>query len=59
MNPAQRRAAGRVDDEQHRLDALLDERVSLLTVLDRVAALRGSARLVREVSGANAASWRS
>ena len=54
VNPAQRRAAARVEDGQHRLDALLDARMSLLTVLDRVAALRESARLVREVSGANA-----
>ncbi len=54
MNAAQRKAAARVEDGQRRLDALLDERVSLLTVLDRVAALRGSARLVREVTGANA-----
>ena len=54
VNPAQRRAAARVEGGQHHLDALLDERMSLLTVLDRVAALRESARLVREVSGANA-----
>jgi LuxR family transcriptional regulator, regulator of acetate metabolism len=54
VNAAQRKAAARVEDGQRRLDALLDERVSLLTALDRVAALRGTARLVREATGANA-----
>jgi signal transduction histidine kinase len=54
VNPAQRRTGARVEDDQHRLDALLDERASLLTVLDRVAALRESARLIREATGANA-----
>lgn len=55
MRPAQRRAAVRVEDEQHHLDGLLAERSSLLTVLDRVATLRESARVVRDSTGASAA----
>jgi len=54
VTAAQRKAAARVEDGQRRLDALLDERVALLTALDRVTVLRGFARLVREVGGANA-----
>jgi LuxR family transcriptional regulator, regulator of acetate metabolism len=54
MRPAERRAAVRVEDEQQRLDALLAERTSLLTVLDRVATLRESAKMIRESTGASA-----
>jgi LuxR family transcriptional regulator, regulator of acetate metabolism len=54
MRPAQRRAAVRVEDEQCVLDGLLAERTSLLTVLDRVATLRESARVIRDATGAGA-----
>jgi signal transduction histidine kinase len=54
VTAAQRKAAARVEDGQRRLDALLDERVALLTALDRGTVLRGFARLVHEVAGANA-----
>jgi signal transduction histidine kinase len=48
------RAALRALERQQVLDALLDERQSLLTVLDRVLALRGTARLIRDVAAADA-----
>ena len=54
MRPAQRRAAVRVEDEQRHLDGLLAERTSLITVLDRVATLRESARVIRDSTGASA-----
>src|SRR5882724_7935972 len=54
MRPAQRRAAVRVEEEQAHLDGLLAERTSLLTVLDRVATLRESARVIREATGVSA-----
>ncbi|MEU7813786.1 GAF domain-containing protein [Pseudonocardia sp. NPDC049154] len=50
QNPATERAAER----RHLLDLLLAEREGLLSVLDRVLALRGTARLIREAAGADA-----
>lgn len=47
-------AARRAVQRQQVLDELLDERQSLLTVLDRVLALRGTARLIRDVAAADA-----
>ncbi|MQA15362.1 MAG: GAF domain-containing protein [Pseudonocardiaceae bacterium] len=47
-------AANRVVEQHGRLDALLDERDGLLALLDRVAALRGTAGLIRDVAGAHA-----
>ncbi len=49
-----RAAADRAAEHQHLLDALLVEREGLLTVLDRVLALRGTARLLRDAAGADA-----
>jgi LuxR family transcriptional regulator, regulator of acetate metabolism len=54
MRPAQRRAAVRVEDGHRHLDGLLAERSALLTVLDRVATLRESARVIRESTGSSA-----
>lgn len=45
----------RATEQQDLLDALLSERDGLLSVLDRVLALRATARLVRDVAGADAA----
>ena len=50
----ERAAAERAAEHQHLLDALLVERDGLLTVLDRVLALRGTARLLRDAAGADA-----
>ncbi|MCO1655062.1 GAF domain-containing sensor histidine kinase [Pseudonocardia humida] len=50
----ERAAADRAAEHQHLLDALLVEREGLLTVLDRVLALRGTARLLRDAAGADA-----
>jgi signal transduction histidine kinase len=50
----ERAAAERAAEQQHLLDALLVEREGLLTVLDRVLALRGTARLIRDAAGADA-----
>jgi signal transduction histidine kinase len=49
-----RAGADRAAEHQHLLDALLVEREGLLTVLDRVLALRGTARLIRDAAGADA-----
>jgi LuxR family transcriptional regulator, regulator of acetate metabolism len=50
----ERAAADRAAEHQHLLDALLVEREGLLAVLDRVLALRGTARLIRDVASADA-----
>lgn len=47
-------APDEVVERQRRLDALLDERDGLLALLDRVAALHGTAALIRDVTGAHA-----
>jgi signal transduction histidine kinase len=44
----------RVLDQEHLLDTLLAERDGLLSVLDRVLALDGTARLIRDAAGADA-----
>lgn len=49
--PSSDRAAERVLEQEHLLDALLAERDGLLSVLDRVLALRGTAQLLRDVTG--------
>lgn len=46
-----RHAVDQVIERQNQLDALLDERDGLLALLDRVAALRGTADLIRQVIG--------
>jgi LuxR family transcriptional regulator, regulator of acetate metabolism len=50
----ERRAAERAAEQQNALDALLVEREGLLTVLDRVLVLRGTAGLIRDAAGAAA-----
>ncbi len=52
--PGSDRAAERAREQEHELNALLAERDGLLTVLDRVLALHGSARLIRDAAGADA-----
>ncbi|MFC4943431.1 GAF domain-containing sensor histidine kinase [Pseudonocardia sp. GCM10023141] len=47
-------AADRALEQEHLLNALLAERDGLLSVLDRVLALEGTARLIRDVAGADA-----
>lgn len=47
------RGVDEVVEHQRRLDALLDERDGLLALLDRVAALHGTAALIRDVTGAH------
>jgi LuxR family transcriptional regulator, regulator of acetate metabolism len=54
MNSRDRVAADRVLEQEHLLNTLLAERDGLLSVLDRVLALDGTARLIREVAGADA-----
>lgn len=48
------RASDEVIERQRQLDALLDERDGLLALLDRVAALHGTAALIQDVTGASA-----
>ncbi|WP_300018122.1 GAF domain-containing protein [Pseudonocardia sp.] len=48
------RAAERAREQEHVLNALLAERDGLLSVLDRVLALHGTARLIRDAAGADA-----
>jgi signal transduction histidine kinase len=50
----ERAAAGRAAEQEHLLSTLLAERDGLLAVLDRVLALQGTARLIRDVAGADA-----
>jgi LuxR family transcriptional regulator, regulator of acetate metabolism len=49
-----RAALEEVGEQEHLLTALLAERDGLLTVLDRVLALRGTAHLIRDAAGADA-----
>lgn len=55
MSRVDRAAARNASEQQHLLDALLCERDDLLSVLDRVLAMRGTARVIRDVAGADAA----
>ena len=50
----QRAAAERAAEQEHLLSTLLAERDGLLAVLDRVLALQGTARLIRDAAGADA-----
>lgn len=50
----ERAAVERVTEQEHLLTTLLAERDGLLSVLDRVLALRGAARLIRDAAGADA-----
>lgn len=52
--PSSDRAAERAREQEHALNALLAERDGLLSVLDRVLALRGTASLIRDAAGADA-----
>jgi LuxR family transcriptional regulator, regulator of acetate metabolism len=54
MARRERAAADRAAEQEHRLSTLLAERDGLLAVLDRVLALQGTARLIRDVAGADA-----
>jgi signal transduction histidine kinase len=54
MSPGQERATERAREQEHVLNALLAERDGLLSVLDRVLALHGTARLIRDAAGADA-----
>ena len=49
-----RAAAERAAEQDHLLSTLLAERDGLLAVLDRVLALQGTARLIRDAAGADA-----
>jgi signal transduction histidine kinase len=51
----ERAARERVSEQEQQLNTLLAERDGLLSVLDRVLALRGAARLIRDAAGADAA----
>ncbi len=54
MSPGRERAVERAREQEHELNALLAERDGLLSVLDRVLALHGTARLIRDAAGADA-----
>lgn len=54
MTPSDRFAAERALEQEHLLSTLLDERDGLLSVLDRVLALQGTAHLIRDAAGADA-----
>lgn len=54
MKARDRVAADRVLEQEHLLNTLLAERDGLLSVLDRVLALDGTARLIRDAAGADA-----
>ncbi|WP_219417918.1 GAF domain-containing sensor histidine kinase [Pseudonocardia nigra] len=54
MSSSERAAAERALEQEHLLNTLLAERDGLLSVLDRVLALRGTARLIRDAAGADA-----
>ncbi|HVL85157.1 MAG TPA: GAF domain-containing protein [Pseudonocardia sp.] len=54
MTPSERAAAERALEQEHLLTTLLAERDGLLSVLDRVLALDGTARLIRDAAGADA-----
>jgi len=53
MRPRKPSPNQRAVEQVHTLDELLLERDGLLTVLDRIAALRGTARLIRAAVGAS------
>jgi LuxR family transcriptional regulator, regulator of acetate metabolism len=55
VSSSERAAAGRVLEQEHLLNTLLAERDGLISVLDRVLALHGTARLLRDAAGADAA----
>ncbi|MBC3194991.1 GAF domain-containing protein [Pseudonocardia sp. C8] len=55
MPASERSAVERAREREHLLDSLLAERDGLETVLDRVLALDGTARMVREAAGLDAA----
>lgn len=54
MASSERAAAERVVEQEQLLSSLLAERDGLLAVLDRVLALGGTARLIRDAAGADA-----
>jgi len=54
MSSSERAAAERALEQEHLLNTLLAERDGLLSVLDRVLALKGTARLIRDAAGADA-----
>ena len=54
MASSGRAAAERALEQEHLLGTLLAERDGLLSVLDRVLALHGTARLIRDAAGADA-----
>jgi signal transduction histidine kinase len=54
VSSSERAARERASDQENLLNSLLAERDGLLSVLDRVLALRGSARLLRDAAGADA-----
>jgi LuxR family transcriptional regulator, regulator of acetate metabolism len=54
MVSSERAASERVLGREHLLNTLLAERDGLLSVLDRVLALHGTARLIRDAAGADA-----
>jgi signal transduction histidine kinase len=54
MPPSERAAVERALEQEHLLNTLLAERDGLLSVLDRVLALHGTARLIRDAAGADA-----
>lgn len=54
MASTERAAREQVSDQEHLLNTLLAERDGLLSVLDRVLALHGAARLIRDAAGADA-----
>lgn len=53
MTAKQRNATERAVEQSNALDGMLRERDGLLTVMDRVVALHGTARLIREAIGAD------
>jgi signal transduction histidine kinase len=54
VSSRERAAAERALEQEHLLNTLLAERDGLLSVLDRVLALHGTARLIRDAAGADA-----
>lgn len=54
MASNERAAREQVSGQEHLLNTLLAERDGLLSVLDRVLALHGAARLIRDAAGADA-----
>ena len=54
VGSSERAAVERAGEQEHLLASLLTERDGLLSVLDRVLALHGAARLIRDAAGADA-----